>query len=135
MIGRAGAVWLVILFMASLNGAARAAWLIPRLGATIGRAVSTLVLCGLVYLVTWFTIGWINPITSGRALAVGVLWMGLTLAFEFLAGHYLFHQPWAVLLEDYAVTRGRIWVAVLVVVLLAPLLTARARGLITATAS
>lgn len=135
MIGRAGAVWLVILFMASLNGAAREAWLIPRLGATIGRAVSTLVLCGLVYLVTCFTIGWINPITSGRALAVGVLWMGLTLAFEFLAGHYLFHHPWAVLLEDYAVTRGRIWVAVLVVVLLAPLLTARARGLITATAS
>jgi hypothetical protein len=135
MIARAVAVWFLILFLASLNGAIREAWLIPRFGPAVGRAVSTLVLCGVVYLVTWGTITWINPTTAGRALGVGVLWTGLTLAFEFLAGHYLLHQPWAMLLEDYDVTRGRIWPAVLVVVLLAPLWTARSRGLLTGTAS
>lgn len=131
MIGRAAGVWLVILLMAILNGAIREGWLIPRLGPSIGRAVSTLVLCGVVYLVTWLTITWINPTSARHALAVGVLWLGLTLAFEFLAGHYLFHKTWAVLLEDYDVTRGRIWPAVLLMVLLAPLWTARARGLLT----
>jgi hypothetical protein len=64
-----------------------------------------------------------------EALAVGALWLVLTLAFEFLAGHYLFGQDWAVLLQEYDLSRGRIWLAVLVVVLFAPLWTARLRVL------
>ena len=130
MIWRAIVVWFAVLALANLNGAMREAWLIPRLGAGPGRVISTLILCGLVFLVTWLTIGWIRPATAGDALRVGVLWLLLTLAFEFLVGHYLFHKPWAVLLEDYDLSRGRIWVAVLVVVLLAPLWTARMRGLL-----
>jgi hypothetical protein len=57
------------------------------------------------------------------------LWVALTLAFEFLAGHYLFHKPWAALLADYDLSRGRIWILVLVATLLMPLWLARERGL------
>src|SRR5215204_2546888 len=121
MTGRALLVWFGILILASLNGAAREAWLIPYFGDTTGRAMSTVALCGLVFLAAWLTIGWIHPLRVGDALRVGMLWLILTLAFEFLAGHYLFHQPWAVLLQEYDLSRGRIWVAVLVVVLFAPL--------------
>jgi hypothetical protein len=128
MILRAVAVWFGILVLASLNGAARGAWIIPRLGDTMGRAVSTVVLCGLVFFVTWLTIGWIRPATSGEALKVGLVWLLLTLAFEFLAGHYLFGNTWSALLTDYDLSRGRIWIAVLVVTLLSPLWTARLRG-------
>jgi len=127
VIWRAIVVWFAVLALAVINGGVREAWLIPRLGPDLGRAISTVSLCGLVFLVTWLTIGWIRPATAGNALGVGVLWLVLTLAFEFGAGHYLFHKPWAVLLEDYDVSRGRIWPAVLLVVLLAPLLTARMR--------
>lgn len=132
MIWRAIGVWFAVLALANLNGAMREVWLIPRLGPGPGRALSTVILSGLVFLVTWLTIGWIRPATTGDALRVGVLWLGLTLAFEFLVGHYVFHQPWPALLEDYDLSRGRIWVAVLVVVLLAPLWTARLRGLLPA---
>jgi hypothetical protein len=55
------------------------------------------------------------------------LWLGLTLAFEFLAGHYLFRQSWDRLLADYNVARGRIWPLVLVVTAAAPFWAARAR--------
>lgn len=75
------------------------------------------------------------PATVGNAPRAGLLWLGLTLAFEFLAGHYLFHKPWAVLLEDYDLSRGRIWVAVLIVVLLAPLWASRMQGVLAASAS
>lgn len=54
------------------------------------------------------------PIERRGALKVGALWLVLTLAFEFLAGHYLFQKPWAVLLQDYDLSWGRIWVAVLI---------------------
>ena len=130
MILHAIVVWLAVLALAVLNGGARAAWLIPRLGPGPGRVLSAVSLCLLFFLVTWLTIGWIRPANAGRALWVGVLWLGLTLAFEFGAGHYLFHKPWAALLENYDVSRGRVWPVVLVVVLLAPLLAARMRGLL-----
>jgi hypothetical protein len=111
VIARAVAVWLAILALASANGAARAAWLIPRYGEEPGRAISTLVLS----LVTFP-----SPSSAGAA----------TVGFEFLAGHYLFGTPWHVLLADYDVTRGRIWVVVLVLVGVMPLVAARTRRVV-----
>lgn len=89
-----------------------------------------MLLCGLIALVAWFTIGWIHPRTARSALIVGILWLALTLAFEFLAAHYLFHKPWAILLADYDIRRGRIWVLVLVTTLLVPPRFARFHGLL-----
>ena len=128
MFWRAIAVWLAILVLANLNGAVRELWLIPQLGPGPGRVLSTVALSLLVFLVTWLTVGWIGPATTGDALRIGVLWLGLTLAFEFLVGHYLFHKPWAVLLEDYDLSQGRIWVLVLVITLFGPLWAMRLRG-------
>ena len=129
---RALAVWCLLLLLAVLNGGVRDTWLSLRLGDPIARAISTLLLCGLIFLATWLTIGWIRPMSSGAALGVGALWVVLTLAFEFGVGHYGFGKPWLELLADYDLSRGRIWIAVLVVILLAPLWTARLRGLIVA---
>jgi hypothetical protein len=80
VIARAIAVWLVVLLLAVLNGAAREAWLIPRYGDLLGRALSTVTLSALAFLTTWLTIGWMHPKTFV-----------------------------AVLLEDYDLSRGRIW--------------------------
>lgn len=129
MIPRALAVWCLLLVLAVLNGGARDAWLTPRLGDPVGRAISTLLLCALILLTTGLTIGWIRPTTRGAALGVGALWAALMLAFEFGVGHYGLGKPWEELLVDYDVSRGRIWIAVLVVTLCAPWWTARLRGL------
>jgi hypothetical protein len=123
-------VWCLLLVLAVLNGGVRDVWLTPRLGDPVGRAISTLLLCALILLTIWLTVGWIRPTTRGAALGIGVLWTGLTLAFEFGVGHYGFGKPWAELLADYDVSRGRIWIAVLVVTLVGPLWTARLRGLV-----
>jgi hypothetical protein len=45
------AVWLALLVLAVLNGGVRDLWLSPWLGDTVGRALSTVVLCGLILLV------------------------------------------------------------------------------------
>ena len=123
------AVWCLLLVLAVLNGWLRDTWLSPRLGDPIGRATSTLLLCGLILLATWLTIGWIRPRSSGAALKLGGMWVTLTLAFEFGVGHYGFGTPWPDLLADYDLSRGRIRIAVLMVTLFAPLWTARLRGL------
>jgi hypothetical protein len=131
MYRRAFMVWLAILVLASVNGAVRDFGLTPVLGNTIARALSTILLCALVLLVTWSAIGWIGPTDGRQALSVGVMWLLLTLTFEFLVGHYAFGTPWAVLLADYDVTQGRIWILALIVTLFAPPWAARRRGLVT----
>jgi hypothetical protein len=120
MLTRASLAWLAILLLAILNGGFRQALLIPRLGELNGRAVSTLLLCGLVFLAAWLLVPWIRPGNSRTAWSIGVLWLALTLAFEFLAGHYLFGDSWESLLAEYNLARGRIWILVLMTVLAAP---------------
>jgi hypothetical protein len=129
MVRRALVIWVVMLVAASVNGAVREAVLIPGLGDLAGRVVSTLSLCLLIVVLTYTTIRWIRPRSRREAWAVGGMWVTLTLAFEFLAGHFLFGNPWSRLLEDYNVSRGRIWILVLVTIVLAPRLCARIRGL------
>lgn len=124
---RAFLVWLALLVLAVVNGGLREAWLIPRIGGAAGHAVSSLSLSGAILVVSWLTMGWIYPASARDAFLIGLAWLALTLAFEFLAGHYLFRKPWNELLVDYDIMSGRIWVLVLVTTMFAPLLTAYTR--------
>ena len=128
MIARALLVWCLLLILAVLNGGVRDTWLSPVLGDTAGRAISSVLLALLIILATWLTIRWIGPATAGEAMTVGALWVVLTLAFEFGAGHYGFGKSWTELLADYDLLRGRIWILVLLTTFVAPLLTFTRRG-------
>lgn len=129
MIVRAVVIWLCLLVAAVLNGTFRVAFLIPRYGDAAGHVASTLMLCVLIVLLSWATIGWIHPATAAQAAAVGVLWLALTLVFEFGFGRFVGHKTWTELLADYNVLGGRIWVLVLLTTMAAPYLGARLRGL------
>lgn len=122
MISRAVLGWLAILGLAMLNGAFREALLIPRIGDR-AAIISPLLLSVLIVVATAVLLPWIRPGTAREAWSVGIFWLGLTLAFEFLAGHYLFGDPWAKLLAEYNVARGRLWVVVPLTALLAPVVT------------
>jgi hypothetical protein len=129
MMMRAFAVWLLIVLVAVINGGIREALISPRTGDTAGHAISTVMLCAAILLLGWVTIGWMRPATRREVWRIGALWVMLTLAFEFLAGHYVFGTPWRQLLADYNVFRGRIWVLVLVTSAIAPWLAAHSRRL------
>lgn len=55
-----------------------------------------------------------------QAIAVGVLWLVLTIAFEFLFGRYAMQHSWQKLLSDYNLLAGRVWVLVLLWIAIAP---------------
>jgi hypothetical protein len=129
MILRALVVWLLLVILAILNGFFRAAVLIPGVGEHAGHVISTILLSILILVTAWFTIGWIHPATLYSAALVGFVWLGLTVLFEFGAGHFIFHQPWEKLIADYDLTKGRIWVLVLLITVKAPALAAWARGM------
>lgn len=123
-------LWFGLMFLAIANGTVRVKWIIPATGITAGLAISSLLLCGLILLTTWFSVSWLGPQSNKEALGIGGLWLAMTLAFEFGAGHFLFKKPWAELLVDYDITQGRIWALVLLTTMLAPWLVVRMRGLV-----
>jgi hypothetical protein len=127
MIARAAIVWVGIACLAVLNGAFREGVLLPRMSETAARAISTVMLCVLILTVAALSIDWITP-AARDVWRLGVFWLILTLAFEFLAGHYLFGVPWRRIAADYNVFQGRIWVVVLIVTLFAPAIAAAFRG-------
>jgi hypothetical protein len=126
---RALLVWFGLLAVAFANGAIRELVLIPRIGALPAHAISVGMLSLAICIVSWSTIAWMRPRSVADSWRIGVLWLALTLAFELLAGHYLFGAPWSRLLADYNVLRGRIWIVVLITTVTAPVIAARVRGL------
>lgn len=122
---RACAVWLLLLIVAVLNGTVRQAFLVPAFGEHAGHVVSTLMLSTLIFVVAWLLFAWLDIVTPSEAWLVGGLWLILTIAFEFLAGHFLFGAPWSKLLADYDLTHGRIWILVLIVTAITPWLLFR----------
>ncbi|HEX9183050.1 MAG TPA: hypothetical protein VF876_07295 [Burkholderiales bacterium] len=106
--------------MAIANGALREAVLIPSLGKPGGLVLSGVLLSALVILVAYGLVRVSKGVTVSQGFLVGVLWLGLTLAFEFAFGRFVQHQTWAQLLEAYAFKDGNLWPVVLAVTLLAP---------------
>jgi hypothetical protein len=127
VLARAAAVWFGIMLIAVANGTLRVFLIVPLTGETIGHVVSTLLLCILIIFVASLTVRWIGADTTRARLGAGGLWLAMTVAFEFLAGHYLFGNSWERLLANYDVLAGRVWVLVLLTTFFGPWLGAKLR--------
>jgi hypothetical protein len=60
-----------------------------------------------------------------EALRIGVVWLALTVAFEFTFGRLVAKKPWSDLTADYNLTKGRLWPLVLAWIALGPEVTRR----------
>jgi len=114
------AAWFVLLLVAVINGALR--------DLTYGRYLSELpanqISCVSGILLFAAAIREIVrrwPTASAReAWFIGLFWLALTVAFEFLFFHYVDGHSWAELLANYDVANGRLWPLILVWVTVAP---------------
>lgn len=97
----------MLLVFAVLNGALRETVIAPWMDDEAAHAVSTVILSAAVFAVALLTIRWIGPNGRRDAVLVGIMWLVLTIAFEFFAGHFLFGASWETLLGDYNILRGR----------------------------
>jgi hypothetical protein len=116
-------VWFGLLLLAFGNAALREDVLVPHLSDSASHGVSSVTLALAILIAAWYATAWVGPQSRQEAWLVGSIWLALTLAFEFLAGRYLFGRSWAVLLADYDVFAGRLWVVVLAATVASPVLT------------
>jgi hypothetical protein len=95
----------------------------PIIGELGGHQLSTLIgmlLYGsLVYLLFRQEI---PHLKKSSLVKLGLMWVGLTILFEFGFGHYVMGHPWSRLWHDYDVREGRVWSLMLVSVGIWPLL-------------
>ncbi len=127
MVLKAAALWLIILVLAVANGILRESVLVPGLGRVAGFVLSGLILSALVVLVAYLGVPWLRA--HGRALlGVGLGWLVATLVFEFAFG-LLRGKPMGEILAAYTFREGNLWPLVLLVVILAPWVAGKLRGM------
>jgi hypothetical protein len=116
--------------IAIANGAVRQFWLLPWLGEHAALPLSGILLTILIFLVSLTTVKPIGIRNLGQAWATGLLWLGLTIAFEFLFGHFALGQSWRQLTTAYSPGNDNLWLLVLFSTLVSPFFAAKSRGLI-----
>jgi hypothetical protein len=114
--------WLVFMVSAIVNGAFRVSVLQMSLSEHLAHLISTAILCVVLFIEIDVFLGLVGDYSDASLLALGVMWTLLTVAFEFGFGHYVAGDSWGTLLENYNVGKGRVWPAVLLVVLITPVL-------------
>jgi hypothetical protein len=115
-------VWIPMVLIAILNGTLRemtyAKYLSELRAHQVSTGIGILLFAGYIGLLTRL---W-RIESTGQAVLIGAIWLGLTIAFEFIFGHYVVGQPWSKLLSDYNLLAGRTWLLVLLWIAGAPLL-------------
>ncbi len=120
-------VWALLMGVEVLHGIARTALLAPRTGDFKARQLSVFSGSALIMASTYLAIRWIGTRNSGTLLRIGLLWLVLTLLFEFVLGRKVLHLSWQRLLSDYNLSKGGLQPIGLLLMTLAPLLMERLR--------
>jgi hypothetical protein len=120
--------WTFILAFAILNGALREAVLVPRFGPPWAQVTSGVLLSACVFAVAWYFTTKFSSLSARRLVAVGGLWLVMTLTFEFGFGRLVQGKPWEEIWAAYTFKDGNIWPIVLLVVLGSPWLVSRLKA-------
>jgi hypothetical protein len=125
---KALALWLLLALLGVLNGFLREFLLSPFLGPRLALPLSGITLALFVFLLTWFALPWLGALRAPHYWRVGGLWLLLTVQFEFVFGRLVSGKSWAALLQAYDLSRGNLWLLVLLSIVCSPYLAARMRG-------
>jgi hypothetical protein len=112
-------MWWILAVAMFTNGACRVLVLQPRLGEGFARQLATV--SGIV-IVLALSLPFVRRLAHPRSrdlLEVGLLWLVLTVLFEFGMG-LVSGASWEAMLADYDLRRGRLWPLALVAILVAP---------------
>ncbi|MFN8265690.1 MAG: hypothetical protein U0T11_06440 [Chitinophagaceae bacterium] len=120
-------LWFPMLFIAILNGTLREFVFRKFTGELTAHQLSTITLLLFFSIYIHFVVTKIPPGSSLNALLIGLLWVVLTLLFEFGFGRYR-GNSWETLLHDYNLVKGRIWLLIPVWVAIAPYLFYKLRN-------
>ncbi len=119
--------WIPMLGLAIANGALRQLTFAKRMSELRAHQLSTAIGAIIIGLFIWFVIRIRPPTSSRQAVSIGLVWLSLTVVFEFAMGRFLMHRPWRQLFHDYNLAAGRVWALFLLWLTVAPYVFYRLR--------
>ena len=122
---RAVLTWLLLLVAMFVAGAFRVAVVAPRLSSFGTEIAGALLGIAVILALSRPFIRSLEQPRLATLAGIGILWLALTVAFEFGFFHYVGGKSWPELLEQYDVGQGHLWPFVLAAVALAPFVWAR----------
>ena len=111
--------WFGMLLIAILNGTARDLWYKKYMGELKAHQLSTITFIIFLGIYIGFVVKRFSPGSGAKALLVGMLWLILTLIFEFGFG-IMRGNSMRKLLGDYNILKGRLWILIPIWLLIAP---------------
>lgn len=127
LIFRSLIVWGLIMAAETLHGIARSVLLEPYIGDLSARRIGVATGSLIILAIAFAFVRWIGARTRWQLLAVGLLWLGLTLIFEIVLGRFVIGYSWERLLSDYNVAEGGFLAFGMLFLALSPLIAARIR--------
>jgi hypothetical protein len=125
---RGAIVWLLLIGAEVVHGIARTLWLAPVVGDVRARQIAVFSGSLLILFIASVTIRWMRVPTKRLLVAIGVLWVVLTVGFEIGFGRLVLDASWSRLASDYDLTEGGLLPIGLLVMAISPWLAARTRG-------
>ena len=112
--------WFAFPFVGILNGTLRELTYKNFVGDLPAHQISTIT--GIIFfgIIFYFIFRKWKIESTKHAIFIGLIWLGLTILFEFGFGHYIMGNSWSKLLHDYNLAEGRVWGLFLVWVTVAP---------------
>jgi hypothetical protein len=112
--------WIPMVFIAIGNGLFREKFFASRMTELQAHQASTISILILFSIYIWILLALVKPESAKQAMMIGLLWLGLTVIFEFLFGHYVAGHSWQKLFNDYNILQGRVWIVVLLLITAGP---------------
>ena len=112
--------WFLMLLVSIVNGAVRDFTYGQHMDELTAHQLSTVSGILLLSIIIWGYVRLYRPSSGQEAVLIGLLWMGLIVAFEFLFFHYVGGHSWSELFANYNIFKGRVWVVILAWVAIAP---------------
>lgn len=112
--------WLGGIPIAIFNAAIRNYLFQPYTNELLAHQISSFTII-IIFAIYFFWLNKLWPIDSNQqAITIGIIWLTLTIIFEFLFGRYVMGNSWTYLLQDYNIMSGRLWSLVLVWTIIGP---------------
>jgi hypothetical protein len=106
-------IWILLAVVAIINGSLRNFTYGKFMTELTAHQVSTLTLI-ILFGTVYFLFFKLTRAEFSRLdlFLIGSIWLGMTILFEFVFGHFVMGNPWEKLLADYNIFKGRTWILI-----------------------
>jgi hypothetical protein len=127
---KAGLIWLVMAVFAMANGIFRDKILAPWIAEKNALPLSGIILSVLIILLSYLSIPFFGQQNASTFIFIGLLWLSMTLFFEFIFGHFILGKTWGEISQVFHILEGNLFIVALLATATGPYLAAWLRGIL-----